>query len=370
MSQGEGDPKFIIIRRDNIGDLVCTTPLFRALRARFPHARIAALVNSYNVPVLEDNPDIDEVYAYTKAKHRTAGETVFGVYLDRLLLFSKLRRNRFDYAILAGANFLPRALRLARMIAPRHIIGFTEPGNREAQDIDLGIPYALDRPMHEAEDIFRLLAPLGIHGRPPKLRLTARPAEIAEAKRLLKGTVPEQAPRPLLIGVHISSRKPSQRWPAENFAGLIRRLHQIHAATFMLFWSPGDDSNPHHPGDDAKAQQIMAALPDLPVLAYPTHQLRQLIGGLSLCDAVVCSDGGAMHLAAGLDKPILCFFGNSDRTRWYPWGVPHVLLQPPSREVSDITVDEAAAGFERLLAKPASPPEIGASRSPAAAAAD
>jgi ADP-heptose:LPS heptosyltransferase len=64
---------------------------------------------------------------------------------------------------------------------------------------------------------------------------------------------------------------------------------------------------------------------------------------------VVCSDGGALHIAAALDKPILCFFGDSDRTRWYPWKVPHVLLQPASRSVGDITVDEASRGFEQLL---------------------
>ena len=40
--------KILVVRRDNIGDLVLTTPVFRALRARHPGARIEALVNSYN----------------------------------------------------------------------------------------------------------------------------------------------------------------------------------------------------------------------------------------------------------------------------------------------------------------------------------
>jgi heptosyltransferase-3 len=37
-------PKILIIRRDNIGDLVCTTPLIAALRQRFPAAWLGALV--------------------------------------------------------------------------------------------------------------------------------------------------------------------------------------------------------------------------------------------------------------------------------------------------------------------------------------
>ena len=94
----------------------------------------------------------------------------------------------------------------------------------------------------------------------------------------------------------------------------------------------------------------MHALADLPIQACPTQQLEELISGLSLCDSVICSDGGAMHLAAGLGKPILCFFGKSDSARWHPWGVPHLVLQKPSLNVADISVAEALADFEKLRA--------------------
>ena len=333
--------KFLVIRRDNIGDLVCTTPLIAALRSHFPDAEICALVNSYNLAVLKNNPDIDTLYAYTKAKHRPSDKSVAQVYWERLKMFVELRRKRFDYAILAGAPFLPRALKLARLIKPRHIVGFVEPDKRGAQHIDIAVPYGPPRPLHEVEDVFRLLAPLGIHGQPPQARVFASPEEASNAQAW--------QPAPFLIGIHISARKASQRWPAANFAELVRQLHKTHPASFMLFWSPGESDNPLHPGDDAKAEAIMKALPGIPILACPTHELGQLIGGLSLCDAVICSDGGAMHLAAGLGKPILCFFGKSDATRWHPWGVPHVLLQPPSLDVKDISVGEALSGFDHLL---------------------
>lgn len=342
-------PRILVIRRDNIGDLVCTTPLIHALRQHFPKARLCVLVNSYNRPVVENNPDIDVVYAYMKAKHREPGENVFGVYWKRLLLMRELRRQNFDYAVIAGAHFLPRGLRLARAIKPKHIVGFTEPGKRGIEHIDTGVTYTLPQPLHEAQDIFRLLAPLGIHGEPPAMRLFPAAAAVAAARAALreKHLAPDK-----LIGVHISARKPLNRWPAEKFIELIRRLRLEHGAGFMLFWSPGSASNPRHPGDDEKAQQIMDAVQDIPVLAYPTDRLDQLIAGLAQCRAVVCSDGGAMHIAAALGKPILCFFGKSDKTRWYPWKAPHVLLQPPSLNVADIGVDEAARAFDQLLARP------------------
>lgn len=339
--------KILVIRRDNIGDLVCTTPLITALRDHFPDAEICALVNSYNAAVLENDPGIDAVYAYTKAKHRPSNQSIARVYWERLKMFAGLRRKHFDYAILAGAPFLPRALKLARLIKPWHIVGFTEPGKRGTQYIDIAIPYGPPHPLHEVEDIFRLLAPLDIHDQPPQARIFASPSEAGHAKSLLEAQAWPPASR--LIGIHISARKPSQRWPAESFAELIRQLHRTQATSFMLFWSPGESDNPLHPGDDAKAEAIMKALPGIPILAYPTHELGQLIGGLSLCDAVVCSDGGAMHLAAGLGKPILCFFGKSDATRWHPWGVPHRVLQPASREVGDISVEDAMTGFADLM---------------------
>src|SRR5260221_14738419 len=58
--------RLLLIQRDNIGDLVLSTPFIRVLRARYPSARIDALVNSYNAPVLERNPHVDSVFAYTK----------------------------------------------------------------------------------------------------------------------------------------------------------------------------------------------------------------------------------------------------------------------------------------------------------------
>lgn len=339
-------PKFLIIRRDNIGDLVCTTPLIHALRQHYPHSQIFALVNSYNAGVLENNPDVNGIYSYTKIKHRPSSESLIKVLWQRFITLIQLRRKQFDYAILAGAPYLPRALQFARLSAPRHIIGFTEPGKPGIQHIDLPVPYGEQQPRHESEDIFRLLSPLGIQGQPGPLKVTPDEKMALEARKALADKHIDS--NQMLIGIHISARKPSQRWPVRNFIELMRRLHQQYQAAFLLLWSPGDSSNPLHPGDDDKAKEIHQALSDLPLLAYPTHELKELIGALSLCSMVICSDGGAMHLAAGVGKPILCFFGQSTRSRWYPWGVPYMLLQPESQNASDIGVEEALAAFGRL----------------------
>ncbi|MFN4343139.1 MAG: glycosyltransferase family 9 protein [Azonexus sp.] len=336
--------KILIIRRDNIGDLICTTPLFEAIRRRYPNAYIAALVNSYNAPAIQGNPYLDAIFSYTKGKH-VEKESVWRAYVRRLALLWKLRRMHFDYVFLAAGGFAVRSLKLARLLAPRHIVGFTT-DEETSQTIDLAIPHDGGAYLHETEDIFRLLAPLDIRGEIPGLTVVPD-ATLASRLRADLPAAVLNAPGPL-VALHISARKEKQRWPVESFAALAHRLFEVYRARFLVFWSPGDENNPFHPGDDGKAARLLSLLSDLPAAPVHTGQLSELMAGLSLCDAAILSDGGAMHVAAGLGKPVVCFFGNSPAERWHPWGVPYQLLQKPSRDVSDITVDEAVEAFGRL----------------------
>jgi ADP-heptose:LPS heptosyltransferase len=200
--------------------------------------------------------------------------------------------------------------------------------------------------VHEVEHVFRLARLFGIEGAPGKASMAVDAAARARAVAALGVRNPGRK----LIALHISARKASQRWPVERYAGLMRALGG--AADFLLLWSPGAEDHPQHPGDDAKAQAVVDAAGELPLTAYPTQELRDLAAALSLADTVICSDGGAMHIAAALGKPILCFFGDSDAVRWHPWGVPYRLLQPDSRDAVDISL-AAALQAVRELTQPA-----------------
>jgi ADP-heptose:LPS heptosyltransferase len=325
------NPKILIIRRDNIGDLVCTTPLIAALRQRFPEGWLGALVNSYNAPVLDGNPDLDEVFVYTKAKHRGRGESLPGILWRRLMMMMRLRQMRLDDVILAAPALQPRLIALARWLKPKRLIGFGENGR-----LDVSLP--LDKEdRHEVEDVFRIAAIYGIEGPPPACKVAA-PIAVPSAPTLT-------------IGVHISARKPSQRWSAERFAETIKAIASQGPIRFVLLWSPGTEDNPLHPGDDTKAREVMARVgASATVIPSPTQTLAELIAALAECDALICADGGAMHIGAGLGLPIVCLFGNSGAARWRPWGVPYRLLQPPSFDVADVGVEEVVTAFNALKA--------------------
>lgn len=321
-------PRILIVRRDNIGDLVCTTPLLAALRQQLPDCWIGVWANSYNAPVLDGNPDVDAVYVYTKAKHREDTDSIVGIFWRRLRLLRQLRALKIDDVVIATTSPQPRLVRMARWLKPKRVIAFGQCG----ADIELPLD---DQTMHEVEDVMRVARLYGYQAPPPACKIVSPLTRNAQ-----------------LVAIHISARKPSQRWPTENFVELLKRLHaQKPELLFRLFWAPGAENDAKHPGDDEKAEGILSTLPkEFPIEARPTQHLRELIAGLSECSVIICSDGGAMHIAAGLGIPIVCLFGNSGAARWRPWGVPFRLLQKAQLDVALIAASEVAEAFSSLQA--------------------
>lgn len=332
----------LVVRRDNIGDLVCTTPLISALRQKHPDGWIGAYVNSYNGPILENNPDLDEVVTYTKLKHMKPEERALTALARRMVSLWRLRRRRLDLVILATTDYSPKLVRIARLLGPTRIAGFSDGSRAAAAALDHGVPIDELSGRHEVERVYALAPLLGLPPDPPPLKIVPDEEEVRKAAAGFR-------PSKCRVAVHISARRAKQRWPAESFVALIQHLCSERAASVMLLWSPGASDDPRHPGDDDKAREILKRTATLDVVAYPTRRLEQLIGALAATDAVICSDGGAMHIAAALGKPIVCFFGDSPVERWRPWGVRHHALQAPSRDAADVTVEEAAAALRSLV---------------------
>lgn len=330
--------KILLIRRDNIGDLICTTPLIQGLREKLPDAWLGLLANSYNAPVLAGNPHLDALFTYQKGKHRDAGSSAAAIYWARLRLILRLRALKLDYVILAAPAFQRSALRFARLVGARHLVGYADPQGV----IDMAPPVPVGEAQHQVESVYALGRFFGVEPPAPPLVLRADAAQVAR----LAATLPEDHAK-LRVGVHLSAREADRRWPKAHFIGLCRGLID-RGCEVLLTWAPGGSDNRFFPGDDDTAREVVAAVNRPELLACPTSGLPALCAAISLCDLQISSDGGPVHLAAGLGKPVLCFFGEENPAKWHPWGVKYALIRKPARRVADISVAEALTEFDTL----------------------
>lgn len=360
--------RLLVIRRDNIGDLVCATPLIAALRRRYPRAHIAALVNSYNAAVLHGNPDLDAVHAYTKLKHRAPEQSWLGIALARFRLLADLRRQRFDYVVLAKTEFDRHGLALARRIAPRHIVGVAPPGERRAKAITVPVSPIPFGEVHEVEAMMRLAAALDVQEPPGPLRVFPAPEAVKRWTERFPALRERRDRR--WIALHISARGPRKLWPVEHFLALMRTITRDKKFGIVLLWAPGAADNPRHPGDDARAAAIATRVgAEMMLIPAKTASLEDLTAVLSLCDAFIGADGGAMHIAAALGVPIVALFENfpHKKRHWHPWQVPYEMVSPDTRDITDITIDQVAQAWSRLAARLGTPaPSGAAARAPRA----
>lgn len=332
--------RFLIICRDNIGDTLLTTPLISALAQSGQH-QIDVLTNNYAAPVLQHNPDIRQLFYYTKLHHRAAGQGRLACLLQRLKLMLTLKKQRYDVVILAKSRWDQHGLKWVKTVRPARVIAL---GHPHPLITDL-LPPPSQSPCHISETLFSLGRPFNLSATAPG-KLTLLPdAAIAASLRdtfAIDPAVPVYA-------LQISARKPSQQWEAARFAGLAEKIAARHPCQIMLLWSPGSRDNPRHPGDDEKAREIMALCPHLPIKAVATTSLPQLIAAMSLCQGLVSSDGGAMHIGAALGLPVVALFGDSDPACWHPWQVNYQVLQPASREVNALSSSEVYDAFAHTI---------------------
>ncbi len=337
--------RILVVRNDNLGDLLCTTPGLRALRRRFPSAYIAVLVPEHCRGVLFGNPDIDEVITYAKAKHRRHGTTA-GAWWQMLRMFRGIWSRRFDLAISMRQRFSPHAAWLVYASrAPWRL------GNRPPAQEPLGFFLNVGAPQpephearHEVDAVLGILRPLHVPPVPRRLVLCVEPAAQQRVGRRLaeRGIGPDAR----LALVHISNRRPTSRWSLDRFAAVTEALAEQHGFRVLLNWAPGDASNPLFPGDDALVQDLLRLL-RVPVETWETSTLEDFIATVRRSQFVFSTDGGLMHFAAAFDVPQVVVFGKTPVEGWRPCSSVARALQR-GREAANVQVGEVLQAIQAL----------------------
>ena len=327
--------RLLVVRNDNVGDVLCCTPAIRALRKAFPRAYLAALVVGYSQDAITGNPDLDEVFVYEKAKHRPDRNRVVSLFKQFQVEY-RLKKKDFDLVIGLRSSFSWAEAWLVYFTGAPFRLGY-DPGrgrNRKfAFFYNLRVPAAPQA--HEVERALYLVKTLGVQPAEKHLTVTIPQAERELAESFLHQRKID--PRNL-IGFHLSSRLPANRWSPEKFVALATRLVREGGKIVVLTWGPGDED---------KAGEIQKRAGD-GVYLFPTPSFKRLGAIQQCCRAFVSPDGGAMHFSTAVGTPTVGLFGKTNPENWAPWGDGHVALRRgPQADL--ISADEVYQALSRWL---------------------
>src|SRR4030067_494624 len=152
--------KILIIRNDNIGDLICTTPAIQAIKKRFKNAAISILVNKYNKDVIDGSGIIDECFIYDKLKHGRH-KSRLSAWLEMYQTFSEIRKREFDLVISCRSSYSPSVARMAYFTGARGRLGYF-PQKGMLPRFFYNIPVVAEKKtLHEADKVYRLFGAPG-----------------------------------------------------------------------------------------------------------------------------------------------------------------------------------------------------------------
>ncbi|GAA5512847.1 ADP-heptose--LPS heptosyltransferase 2 [Deinococcus carri] len=339
----------LVMRLDNIGDVVMTSPVLRSLKEALPGVRLTLMVSpggSAAVPLL---PWVDDVIVWRAMWQQLGGghaDPAQEAELTRLL-----RERNFDAAVLLTSfSQTPHAAALACLLAG---IGLRLGESAESAPglLTHEPPSPTPEAAQQAERNLRLLESAGVPVRDRALEVHVSEEARRQAAALLPGPY-------LLLNPFASCS--ARTYPPERAA---------HAARLMaeqLGWQVAVTGVEK---DRERAAALLAELGPAGVDLLGCTDLATfaaLIGGAGL---VLTNNTSALHLADALRTPVLVTYSGTDyETQWQPRSTRFTLLRRPTPchpcyafqcpfhlECLDIAPGEVAQAGLDLLARSAAP---------------
>ena len=307
----ESPQSIFVLRSNDIGDLLVTTPLFQALRSRFPDAHIAAGIGDWNRAVLENNPYVDEVLSVNMPRYnKFTGPTRSRTVIEYLLFSPEVRAvaaRKFDIGIDILGSYVGAALLMRAGIPYRlGVQGFIG-GHSASQQV---VHY--DAQEHVGRSALRFAELLGETNIPayrPQLFLT--PAEREAGEHLWN---PRQADaRRVVVGP--GGGFAEKCWPVQSFRTLLELMTRSEPLETIIVGGT----------QDVEAGQTLAAVvPNAKNLAGRLS-LRETFALTAASDLVLCNSSMLMHVAGAFSKPNYVFLGehfSSAAQHQAQWGYP------------------------------------------------
>jgi lipopolysaccharide heptosyltransferase I len=331
-------PRIALVKLSSLGDVVHALPVAATLKAAWPRAHLAWIVERREAALLRDHPALDEVIvadtrSWRRARTAVAARAALG---DIRALRRRLSAWRFDVALdLQG--LMKSGIITAACRAPVRV-GFVAGWGREplhALFINRRVRPSADA-HHVVDQYLSLLGPLAIAERRREFRLPVAPTVEAQMEEWLVTT--GLKPQRRLVVLNPGAGRADKRWPVEHFAVLARRLALEENAQVLVVWGPGED---------AAARAIVGGA-GVATLAPPTD-LDALLALLRRASVVVAADTGPLHLAAALGTPCVGLYGPTSADRNGPYGQGHRTLASPDGTLRAVTPERVLAAVVEAL---------------------
>lgn len=273
----------LIIQYAKLGDLVATTPMFRAIKNKYPDAEVHVLCRKECSIALQNNPYVDTVYHYNPS--------------SRFLLIVKLYRVRFDWCINTFPSAFLSSIGLWALIpnrvgAPSHrhgifvkVLSFC---NQYGNEYTKG--------MHTFDHYMMQLAPLGIDPVDYALDFFPSTQQKSSVKMWMqKNSLTEKS----YVVLNPSAGNVIKEWPVKLYAELADRIVDEYGLSIVI--STLDKERVQHIKNNAKHGNVFSDASSLSL-----GEVACLYGASA---AYVSGDTGPLYVAYAMGASVVIILG-------------------------------------------------------------
>lgn len=284
--------EILVVNVNWLGDVIFSSPVFRALKTAYPGARLSCLAVPRVKDVLECVPFIDEVIVYDEdGRHKGP----FG----KAGLAYQLRRRRFDAAFLLHKS-LTRALLVYLAGIPQRIGYDTK---KRGMLLTHAVPYPCETKTHRLDYYLNIVESFGV--RPASRMAELRVDQAADEEVGLMLAEHSIGQRDFVVVLNPGGNWDLKRWPGESFVKLLKRLCAGSDPEVKIILT-GAQSDAGLTGDMiARIPQRNGRVMDL----AGKMGLKHLIALMARADIVVSADSGPLHIANSVGTDTIGLFG-------------------------------------------------------------
>lgn len=284
--------RILVINNAKIGDLVCTTPVFRAIKEAIPDAYIGVLVTHKTKEIFDHNPRIDKIFAHPLNKKLSLKEI--------LVIAREIRREKFDTVI----NIIPG---LKNFIIPI-LAGIPNKVSAEMKVMGkyLGLiakilgykVFTYKFNTLSVKNHLSLLKLIGIANDNLKKEVFVSEAGGKKAAQFYDNH--QMSKNDLIIGLCLTAGNKFKEWGVDNFSELAIRLINDYQAKIILIGGPSD----------AQILESAKAQIGLPVVtSHSDFNLSEVPSLIKRFDYFISVDTGPLYIANALDVPVVDIVG-------------------------------------------------------------